>query len=244
MELTKVKCPQNKIEIKCPYKMNAEFIIVHNTANKVSAMAEISYMLGNNKYVSFHFAIDDKRIVQGIEENRNSWNSGDGRYGKGNRNGIAIEICYSKNGGELFTKAELLTAKFIAYKLKEKGWGIDKIKKHQDFNGKYCPHRTLDLGWQRFLNLIKIELGQDIKNELEEKDMEEILKELREINSKLDKALNNKSVNVVATKKSINEIAKEVIDGKWGNGVDRENRLKKAGYNAKAVQDKVNEMLR
>jgi hypothetical protein len=244
MELTKVKCPQNKIEIKCPYKMNAEFIIVHNTANKVSAMAEISYMLGNNKYVSFHFAIDDKRIVQGIEENRNSWNSGDGRYGKGNRNGIAIEICYSKNGGELFSKSELLTAKFIAYKLKEKGWGIDKIKKHQDFNGKYCPHRTLDLGWQRFLNLIKIELGQDIKNELEEKDMEEILKELREINSKLDKALNNKSVNVVATKKSINEIAKEVIDGKWGNGVDRENRLKKAGYNAKAVQDKVNEMLR
>ena len=24
---------------------------------------------------------------------------------------------------------------------------------------KYCPHRTLDMGWQRFLNMIKAELN-------------------------------------------------------------------------------------
>lgn len=29
------------------------------------------------------------------------------------------------------------------------------MKKHQDFDGKYCPHRTLDKGWQRFLNMVK-----------------------------------------------------------------------------------------
>ena len=72
---------------------------------------------------------------------------------------MGIVICYSKSGGEKFEAAEKLTAKFIASKLKEKGWGIDKVKKHQDFNGKYCPHRTLDLGWERFLKLIQAELN-------------------------------------------------------------------------------------
>ena len=116
-------------------------------------------MIRNDSEVSFHYAVDDKEIVQGVPESRNTWNAGDGGSGKGNRKGISIEICYSKSGGERFTAAEKLAAKFIAAKLKEYGWGIDKVKKHQDFNGKYCPHRTLDMGWQRFLNMIQAETG-------------------------------------------------------------------------------------
>ena len=45
-------------------------------------------------------------------------------------------------------------------------------------------------------------------------------------------------------KKSITTIAKEVIDGKWGNGEDRKKRLKEAGYDYKAAQKKVNELLK
>ncbi len=44
--------------------------------------------------------------------------------------------------------------------------------------------------------------------------------------------------------KTVNEIAKEVIAGKWGNGADRKNRLKAAGYDATAVQNEVNKILR
>lgn len=43
--------------------------------------------------------------------------------------------------------------------------------------------------------------------------------------------------------KSIDEIAKEVISGKWGNGEDRKNRLTEAGYDYSAVQAKVNELV-
>lgn len=46
------------------------------------------------------------------------------------------------------------------------------------------------------------------------------------------------------TKKSITTIAKEVIDGKWGNGDDRKKKLKAAGYDYSAVQKKVNELLK
>jgi len=152
--------PTSKYNIKCPYSMTPEFIVVHNTANDASAANEVAYMIRNNDKVSFHYAIDDKEIIQGIPENRNAWHAGDGANGQGNRKGLSIEICYSKSGGKRFEEAEKLAAKFIAYKLKEKGWGIDKVKKHQDFSGKYCPHRTLDMGWQRFLNMIQSELNK------------------------------------------------------------------------------------
>lgn len=44
-------------------------------------------------------------------------------------------------------------------------------------------------------------------------------------------------------KKSVDEIAREVIDGKWGNGADRKNRLTAAGYDYAAVQSRVNKLL-
>lgn len=40
------------------------------------------------------------------------------------------------------------------------------------------------------------------------------------------------------------EIAREVIDGKWGNGTDRRNRLTQAGYNYSEIQALVNKLLR
>lgn len=45
------------------------------------------------------------------------------------------------------------------------------------------------------------------------------------------------------TTKSINAIAKEVINGKWGNGNDRVARLRVEGYNPQEVQDEVNRIL-
>jgi len=173
-ELISMKIIQNlvsksKHSIKCPYEMKPEFIVVHNTANDATARSEVAYMIKNNNQASFHYAIDDKEIVQGIPENRNAWHAGDGN-GPGNRKGIGIEICYSKSGGPRFIQAEKNAAKFIASKLKEKNWGIDKVKKHQDFSGKYCPHRTLDLGWQRFLNMIQTELNKLKEGDKVDKD--------------------------------------------------------------------------
>ncbi len=44
--------------------------------------------------------------------------------------------------------------------------------------------------------------------------------------------------------KSVDILAKEVLQGKWGNGTDRKNRLTAAGYNYSAVQKRVNELLK
>ena len=44
-------------------------------------------------------------------------------------------------------------------------------------------------------------------------------------------------------KKSNEEIAAEVIAGKWGNGTERQNRLSQAGYDYSAIQSIVNKKL-
>ena len=51
------------------------------------------------------------------------------------------------------------------------------------------------------------------------------------------------SVSTSPAKKSVAEIAKEVLQGKWGNGQDRKNRLQAAGYNYNEVQAAVNKLL-
>ena len=160
MNIVKNLVSQSKYSVKCPYSMTPEFIVVHNTANDASAQNEVKYMISNNNQVSFHFAVDDKEIVQGLPLDRNAWACGDGANGKGNRKGIQIEICYSKSGGVRFENAEKNAAKFIAQLLKERGWGVDKVKKHQDFSNKYCPHRTLDKGWASFVNMVKDYLNE------------------------------------------------------------------------------------
>lgn len=157
VNIIKKLVPESKYGIKCPYSMTPTRIVVHNTANDATARNEIAYMTNNNYETSFHYAVDDKEIVQGLPLDRNGWHSSDGN-GKGNREGIAIEICYSLSGGERFIKAEKNAVDLIVDILKRYGWGIDRVTKHQDYCGKYCPHRTLDMGWNRFINMIKAKL--------------------------------------------------------------------------------------
>lgn len=151
---------KSKYGLKCPNPMKAEYITIHNTANDASAANEISYMKNNSSSTGFHFAVDDKQVIQGIPTNRNAWHTGDGTNGTGNRKSIGVEICYSKSGGTRYKAAEKLAIKFVAQLLKERGWGVDRVRKHQDWNGKYCPHRILSEGrW----NQVKVAIEAELK---------------------------------------------------------------------------------
>ena len=55
-------------------------------------------------------------------------------------------------------------------------------------------------------------------------------------------ALGNANLPNYETEKTIEELAYEVIAGKWGNGEERARRLIEAGYDYDAIQTKVNEM--
>lgn len=155
MEIKQQLLSSSLYDVKCPYSMSPKGITVHNTANDASAKNEVAYATSNRNEVSYHIAVDDVEAIQWIPFNRNAWHAGDGGSGFGNRQTIGIEICYSRSGGERFTKAEKNAAEVVAQLLKQFGWGFDKVYTHQKHSGKYCPHRTLDLGWARFMELVK-----------------------------------------------------------------------------------------
>ena len=97
-------------------------------------------MTRNNHATSYHYAVDDKEIIQAVPDNRNAWHCGDGN-GKGNMTSIGVEICYSKSGGERYKKAEENAVQLVAYLLKKHKLPISRVKQHNFWSGKDCPHR-------------------------------------------------------------------------------------------------------
>uniref|UniRef100_UPI003FA52EDB peptidoglycan recognition protein family protein n=1 Tax=Lysinibacillus sp. 54212 TaxID=3119829 RepID=UPI003FA52EDB len=80
------------------------------------------------------------------------------------------EICYSKSGGERYEKAEENAVQYIAKLLYQHGWGIDRVKKHQDWSGKYCPHRILSEGrWESFKQRVQVSLN-NLKNPVKKEE--------------------------------------------------------------------------
>ena len=153
----------SKYSLKCPYSMTPEYITVHNTSNSASALNEISYMKNNNNATSYHVCIDEQYVIQAIPFNRNAWHAGDGANGTGNRKSIGIEIARSTSAdATLFQRAEENAAKYIATLLKQYGWTTSRVKRHKDWSGKNCPHKTMEKGWDRFIKMIQAEL--DILN--------------------------------------------------------------------------------
>ena len=170
LAITRVNLPQSKYSIKCPHPMDPIGVTVHETGNIASAMAEISYMQGNNRFVSYHFAVDDYRAVQGLPLNRNGWHSGDGASGRGNRRTIGVEHCYNWNGRtttendsvnnpkyrkSIDNGVELIANLFIQYPQ----WGAPasgkNIWQHNHHDGKNCPQRIRqERRWNEFVGRV------------------------------------------------------------------------------------------
>lgn len=60
------------------------------------------------------------------------------------------------------------------------------------------------------------------------------------ITGRVDMNIMVKDIAKIQPKRSVDELAREVLDGKWGNGTDRKTRLQAAGYDYAAVQVRVN----
>ena len=86
-------------------------------------------------------------------------------------------------------------------------------------------------------NLYKIQVGAYNKKSNAEALAAKIKK------AGFDTYITTKGGTAVSAKKSVDDIAYEVILGKWGNGQERKDNITKAGYDYAAVQKRVNEIL-
>ncbi len=131
-------------------------VTVHNTAEPLSARQERDRVSSrrDGKSVSFHFAVDENEAVQLLPLNVHAWHAGDGSRGEGNLTSIAIEICRSQCYGdseEQYRRAEKNAAILAAWLLDLYGLPDSALKKHQDWSGKFCPHRILSEDrWESF----------------------------------------------------------------------------------------------
>lgn len=160
---------KEKYGIKCPYSMRVEYITVHDTGNLAPATNEIQYMITNNNEVSFHIAVDEKEVIQGLPLDRNSWSCGDGSNGLGNRKGISVEICRPLHeDGFLYEQAEENAVYVVARLLHQFGLPIERLKKHQDWSGKMCPNRILtNHKWENFRYRVQWVLDEIKKGNIE-----------------------------------------------------------------------------
>ncbi|SDC86614.1 Copper amine oxidase N-terminal domain-containing protein [Paenibacillus sp. CF095] len=144
--------------------MNATTITIHNTGNANSTAANERAWLTNPtnaRQASFHIVVDEREAIECIPLNENAWHSGDGSgASSGNRTSIGIEICESGNYAKTLDSAATL----VASMLKERGWGVDRLRRHYDWSGKICPRLMYDggawTGWGLFKAAVAAKLNE------------------------------------------------------------------------------------
>ncbi|MFY7912866.1 MAG: N-acetylmuramoyl-L-alanine amidase family protein [Emticicia sp.] len=148
----------------------ATFITIHNTDNvssSANALAHARFLKmtgfyiypknsGKKVWVSWHYTVDDLRIVKHIPINEEAYHAK-----SGNSKSIGIEICM--NAGINQTAANLRAARLVAALMFDLKISIDNVVPHQKWTGKQCPSLFLDadkkigVKWQKFKNLILAE---------------------------------------------------------------------------------------
>jgi len=211
--------------------MKIKYIVIHYVGAVSSAKNNCIYFAGGDRRASAHYFVDSE-IWQSIPEDKAAWHCGGGLQDTGramvggnrgatlhgvcvNNNSIGIELCcHRKNGKIVPTPTAIKTAIPLVQHL---------MKKY------YIPAshviRHFDV------------TGKCCPNGYISK------KSWAGLHKKLTGKAAEKEKKP-AGKKSVDELAREVINGRWGNGEERKKKLKAAGYDYSAVQKKVNEILK
>ena len=152
--------------------MHPEYITIHSTGNPSStARNERDWLtnLSNTRTASWHIVVDEKEVIEAIPLNEVAWHAGDGGRGTGNRKSIGVEICESGDRQRTLQNAVKLVAKL----LKERGWGVDKLRRHYDWSGKICPRIMQQnnwAGWEQFKKDVAKELAGGASTVMQDKN--------------------------------------------------------------------------
>lgn len=138
-----------------------KYIVIHDTGNVgngADAIAHGKYFCSRKLSASAHYFVDEKSIVQVVEDYNASWHCGDGRnrFGINNANSISIEICVNQDG--IYEKSFENAAKLTSYLMQKYFIGIDNVVRHYDASRKLCPRSMAKDNWalwKKFLEKIK-----------------------------------------------------------------------------------------
>ena len=208
-------------------------LVVHQTGNTgkgadAKMHANYQHNGAGGRQASWHIQSDDKVIIQSYPFEYRCYHAStkDAPNG-GNMVGIGWEICINSDGN--YIKALELAAEGIAQVMKQEGIPMSGLVRHydEDPKKKLCPQQIIEgkdgVTWDKFKAMVQAHLkGTDVKPTTPPK------------------------APVAPKKASAEQVAQDIANGKggWGNNPERAKKLTKAGYDAKAVQARVNDILK
>ena len=220
----------NKLLTKVNYTKSKnrkiKYIVIHYVGATGGAQDNCRYFEKFYRGASAHYFVGHAgEVWQCVEDSNTAWHCGALKYKHKecrNDNSIGVELCCRQDGAGkwYFEDKTVASAVELVKELMAKyNVPIGNVIRHYDVSGKQCP-APFDLNntkhtWATFTNSLKNDLSTD----------------------------NNKLTVENENKKPIDTIAKEVIQGKWGNGEERVRKLTAAGYDYRSVQARVNDLL-
>lgn len=253
---------------------NTDFIKTASDTNPAEQYARATYPNGNMNGACVHYWVYKDVIWQQLNDNECGWHAGDSsnrktsqRMGEtigGNLDTISIESIESENDA----LTEKTTAQLVAYLLYKHNLSPNTdIYTHKFFSGKNCPKYILPK-WDKFKAtcaeyydkianpvLYRVQVGAYRDKASAEKKLKDL--EKAGFNGFIVTSDENAPVETPAEKpaespkppKTLDEVAKEVINGNYGNGhTKRKANLEKAGllqwYDYEDIRARVNEMLK
>lgn len=190
-------------------------LVIHETANTShGANAYAHHRLqynGNPRQASWHWQVDDKVAVQTYSEDLRLWHAGRVAIPFT----IAVEICVNSDSN--YNQAIKNAVELAVDICTRNNININDVVTHNYYTGKICPYYMLNGrgGWTftKFRNEVAKGLSGDKPKPIKQPN------------------LNNKTIE---------QLAKEVINGAYGNGAER---MKRLGSKYEQVQNLVNDML-
>ncbi|SHK49194.1 peptidoglycan recognition protein family protein, partial [Paramaledivibacter caminithermalis] len=130
-----VKVTKKLIKYNYSLGNDIKYIVIHDTGNKrkgADAFNHYRYFNRKNRRASAHYFVDDKEIIQTVEDFNVSWHCGDGKgkYGITNHNSIGIEICINEDGD--YEKAVDNTIDLVKCLMEKYDIPLDRVVRHYD----------------------------------------------------------------------------------------------------------------
>ena len=221
-----------------------DFVVIHNDAGSMTPEQYVNWLRNRDKSLGIaHYYCNRNTIARVIDTFNIGYHTGDWWS---NCRSIGYEVCESmKVSDEEFLQNEDMTLMQATEDLIYYGLPINTqtVRLHHEFVPTTCPHRSMELHGnstdsvkEYFVNRMRYfaTLGNTV---------EEMLGQVSEEPTVQETVTEKQTQSPSGGDKSVDEIAQEVLQGVWGNGQERFDNLTNAGYDAQAVQDRVNELL-
>ena len=125
-----------------------EYIVVHYTSNQGdTAKNNADYFAREDVGASAHYFCDEHEIWQSVKDTDTAWHCGAKTYRHPdcrNANSIGVEICMNDKKGNVRQGSIDTAAELVRYLMQRYSVPVDRVIRHYDVTGKYCPGPMVD----------------------------------------------------------------------------------------------------